>query len=918
MADDFVLNIRQIGNYPQKPVPVISDAFLLQSNGLGGAYMWSSPSSIVAFGLAGGGFVNFSTTAAGGLAWGNATLTFAGGAFQFSQMLQVPSLSVVGPLTAGGNISTGGTVTTGAGQVATQDELNFAISAVVANSVTSFNGRTGAVLLEEFDVLRAGGAPVLDAHFGGFCTAPTQWDVRSSSDQIATTEFVHTAIHHYFDFNVVSSFNGRNGCVILTTDDVNQAYENGGTPTASNPAPYDTSNRIATTIWVSDAMDELRAWVVNEIATVDLTAYAKLDSPQFTGNPTGTTAAPGNSTRQLATTAFVEAAVTASTTGVSSFNTRTGAVVLTAADVSGVGGALLASPIFTGNPTAPTATAGSNSDQLATTAFVHDAVAAISVGVTSFNTRTGAVVLQLADVTGVGGAPSASPALTGTPTAPTATAGTNTGQLATTAFVTTAISAMAPGVSSFNGRTGTVTLIAADISAAGGAVLAGPAFTGIPTAPTAAPGTSTAQIATTAFVTAAIGGVVGVTSFNGRTGGVTLTLSDITVAGGAPLASPAFTGSPTAPTAPPGTNTTDLATTAFVSAALAAQLVSPAFTGTPTAPTAAQTVNNTQLATTAYVRAAIGAIGAAGVTSFNTRTGAVTFQVADLSAVGGALLAGPAFTGVPTAPTAAPTTNNTQLATTAFVQAAIAGGSVVSSFNTRTGAVVLTAADITAAGGALLASPAFTGTPTAPTAAPGTNTTQIATTAFVAASGAGTVTSGNRVLIQRIVVSTAVAYVTFSTGIDATYDEYELHCIDTAPSAEAYMYLQFSYDGVNWPAQASDFFYAWDYVTAAGTAGPAGGSFSAIPLGTNHGVAQTTNHTWIKIPSPAVSGRMHYIAWEAAAHYSAYAWYGRGMGGFVPAAPAPQTFPPVTAIRVAYNSPSQVSRGTFSLFGIKK
>lgn len=34
-----------------------------------------------------------------------------------------------------------------------------------------------------------------------------------------------------------------------------------------------------------------------------------------------------------------------------------------------------------------------------------------------------------------------------------------------------------------------------------------------------------------------------------------------------------------------------------------------------------------------------------------------------------------------------------------------------------------------------LASPALTGTPTAPTAAPGTNTTQIATTAFVAAAG---------------------------------------------------------------------------------------------------------------------------------------------------------------------------------------
>lgn len=43
---------------------------------------------------------------------------------------------------------------------------------------------------------------------------------------------------------------------------------------------------------------------------------------------------------------------------------------------------------------------------------------------------------------------------------------------------------------------------------------------------------------------------------------------------------------------------------------------------------------------------------------------------------------------------------------------------------------------ILALGFASLASPAFTGVPTAPTAAPGTNTTQLATTAFVAAAGA--------------------------------------------------------------------------------------------------------------------------------------------------------------------------------------
>jgi len=70
-----------------------------------------------------------------------------------------------------------------------------------------------------------------------------------------------------------------------------------------------------------------------------------------------------------------------------------------------------------------------------------------------------------------------------------------------------------------------------------------------------------------------------VTSVGGRVGAVTLTHSDIsdwaaTISAAltpyAPLASPALTGSPTAPTASAGTNTTQVATTAFVQAALTA------------------------------------------------------------------------------------------------------------------------------------------------------------------------------------------------------------------------------------------------------------------------------------------------------------------------------------------------------------
>ena len=76
----------------------------------------------------------------------------------------------------------------------------------------------------------------------------------------------------------------------------------------------------------------------------------------------------------------------------------------------------------------------------------------------------------------------------------------------------------------------------------------------------------------------------------------------------APLASPAFTGTPTAPTAVAATSTTQVATTAFVQA----QKASPAFTGIPTAPTAAGGSNTTQIATTAFVQTAV-ALATGGV-----------------------------------------------------------------------------------------------------------------------------------------------------------------------------------------------------------------------------------------------------------------------------------------------------------------
>jgi hypothetical protein len=145
--------------------------------------------------------------------------------------------------------------------------------------------------------------------------------------------------------------------------------------------------------------------------------------------------------------------------------------------------------------------------------------------------------------------------------------------------------------------------------------------------------------------------------------------------------SPAFTGTPTAPTASTLTNTTQLATTAFVQN----NKVGPAFSGTPTTPTAAPGTNTTQIASTEFVTDAITTLSS---------TASATYAPINT----------PTFTGVPAAPTASVGTNTTQLASTAFVQSQLAADKV---------------------------SPAFSGTPTAPKAAEGTNTTQIASTSYV-------------------------------------------------------------------------------------------------------------------------------------------------------------------------------------------
>jgi hypothetical protein len=253
---------------------------------------------------------------------------------------------------------------------------------------------------------------------------------------------------------------------------------------------------------------------------------ANLSSPAFTGSPTAPTATAGDNSLIIANTSFVATAVASGTTPDATTITR-GKIQLTG-DLGGtatnptvpglVDKASLESPIFRGLPEAPTPNSGDNSSRIATTAFVTTVISSLGI-VDATTTSTGKIQLA-GDLAGTATAPTVpglaakaplnSPVFTGAPTAPTPTAGDNTNQIATTSFVRTAL-AFVPDASTTT--TGKIQL-AGDLAGtatsptvpglAAKAPLNSPALTGTPTAPTASAGNNTTQIATTSFVSAAL------------------------------------------------------------------------------------------------------------------------------------------------------------------------------------------------------------------------------------------------------------------------------------------------------------------------------------------------------------------------------------------------------------------------------
>jgi hypothetical protein len=177
-------------------------------------------------------------------------------------------------------------------------------------------------------------------------------------------------------------------------------------------------------------------------------------------------------------------------------------------------------------------------------------------------------------------------------------------------------------VTSVAGRTGAITLAVADVS--GAAPLASPSLTGTPLSTTAAVDTNTTQIATTAFVAGQAGSstplvngtaAVGTSLRYARADHVHPT--DTTRAA---VDSQAFTGTPSLPTGTigvtqtAGNNTTALATTAFVTAAVPAFATLTDVIGTPSSSTLAL---NPSLAPWVRANANVRYFGMLGFTSIS-------------------------------------------------------------------------------------------------------------------------------------------------------------------------------------------------------------------------------------------------------------------------------------------------------------
>lgn len=279
--DDFTsTRVRQIASFPQVPAALPDDLVLLQRCGLGGPFISlplstvlgtalanaPTPGSATSGGPAPGIGLTYGAPVSFGQNWpinqpgAGPTYVFTAGAPGPAGFSMNAALTVSGDITSRGNVDGLGVFSAGM-PVAT---INFVMDKIAfwsANAVLSWNKRVGAVELTREDLMLAGGAVAFDFRCQGTCLAPTHWNPQQADDTIATALFVQNVFNFAFEEwigvqNPVLSFNGRGGNVALTLADVSAANNSiaGQYPTAPTPPGADNSLNVATTAFVTAAV----------------------------------------------------------------------------------------------------------------------------------------------------------------------------------------------------------------------------------------------------------------------------------------------------------------------------------------------------------------------------------------------------------------------------------------------------------------------------------------------------------------------------------------------------------------------------------------------------------------------------------------------------------------------------------------
>jgi len=425
---------------------------------------------------------------------------------------------------------------------------------------------------------------------------------------------------------------------------------------------FDTWTELSTVNALSALADKL---------TAQLELKAPLASPDLTGKPTVPTPAKGNKSKLIANTEYVQTEIAAlidsSPGALDTLRELAAALGNDPNFASTIVGELgkkanIASPTFTGEPKAPTAPVGTNTDQLATMKALLQALASFGLTSGRSNFIDDLNSLRGTCFFGFGDKAIGAPETTGAYDAVGFQIESN-GQR--TQFVVGSGARLQVRTDDSNDSSGFESWVEmASLNAlnllsevvAGKAPIASPKFSGIPEVPKAVRGTNSGQAASTAFVQEAASDLIDsapstlntlrkLAAAIGNDSSFSATIKGILDLK-APLASPSLTGKPTVPTPAKGDKSKLAANTEYVQGEIAAlvdsspgaldtlkelaaalgndpnfattmlnelsskaNLASPKLTGAPEAPTAPVGTNTDQIATMKGLLQALAAFG---------------------------------------------------------------------------------------------------------------------------------------------------------------------------------------------------------------------------------------------------------------------------------------------------------------------